>query len=103
MSAVRRQEAEDASSYPVGAPLRQMSSKDRGSEGAAVIKLPVSGGDRARDHESGSVKRKRAQNPSLDSSHDAESSAGDGSSSSSISSALECRVGNDLTCTKFCA
>ena len=37
-----------------------------------MVKHPLSGGDHARDHESGSVKHRKAQNPSLDSSHDAE-------------------------------
>ena len=49
-----------------------------------MAKQPLSGDDRARNHESGSVKHKKAQIPSLDSSHDAESSGGDGSSSSSF-------------------
>ena len=39
-----------------------------------MVKHPISGGDRARDHESGSVKRKKEQTPLLDSSHDSESS-----------------------------
>ena len=57
-------------------------------------KHPLSRGDHARDHESGSVTRKETQTPSLDSYHDAESSGDDGSSSSSNSLACERRVGN---------
>ena len=75
MLAKRRQEAENASFHPVCASLRQTSSKDRNSEGAAVAKHQRSGGDRTRDHETGFVKRKRAQTHTLESSHDSESSA----------------------------
>ena len=75
--AVRQKEAEDASFQPVCASLRQTSSRDRDSEGAAVIKHPLSIGNRAWDHESVSVKRKKAQGSYLDSWHNAESSGGD--------------------------
>ena len=85
MRSVRRQEAEDATFGPVCASLLETSSKDYDSEGAAVVKHPLSGGDCARNQESGSVKRSKAKTSSLDSSHDVESSVGDESSSSSIS------------------
>ena len=71
MRVVRRKEAEDASSHPVCASLYQKSSMNRDSEGAAVIKYTLSGGDRAWDHKSGSVKRKRAQTSTQDSPDDA--------------------------------
>ena len=66
-----------------------------------MVEHPLSGGDRARGHESGSVKRKKAQTPSLDSSYDAESSGGDDYSSSSISSARERRIGNSFRAPNF--
>ena len=47
MPALRRQKAEDAGSQRVLASFRQTSSKYRDSEGAAVVKHPLSGGDRA--------------------------------------------------------
>ena len=99
--AVRRQEAEDARFHPVCASLRLTSSKDRDSEGAAVAKHPPFGGGRAQDHESGSVTRRKAQAPSLDSSYHAESSGGDEYPSSSISSARERRVGNGFRAPNF--
>ena len=55
MRAVRLQEAEDVSFYLVFTSLRQMSSRDRDSEDAAVVKHPLSAGDCARGHEGGSV------------------------------------------------
>ena len=57
-----------------------------------MVKQPLSGVDRAQDHESGSVTRKKAQVPSLKSSYDGEYSDGDESSCSSISSARKHRV-----------
>ena len=71
MRTVRRKEAEDSSFHSVCASLRQTSSKDRDSKGATVVKNSLSGDDRSRDHESSSVKGKKAQNPSLGSSYDA--------------------------------
>ena len=47
------------------------------------------------------MKRRKAQIPSLDSSHDAVSSSSDGSSSSSISSARERRVGKNFRAPNF--
>ena len=81
--------------------IRQTSSKDRDGEAASVVKHPLSGGDRSRDHKSGSMKRKKAQNLSLDSSHHVESNRADEFPSSSISSARERRVRNDLRAPSF--
>ena len=82
MRTVRRKEAEDSSFHPLYASPRQTSSRDRDSEGAAVAKHPLTRGDHAREHGSGSVTRKGVKAKLLDSSHGAESSGGDGSSPS---------------------
>ena len=101
MCTVLRKEAEDARFHLVCASLHQTSSKKRDSEGAAVVEHSLTGGDRAREHASDSVKHKKTKTPSMDSCHDAESSGGDGSSSSSISWARERRVGNDFRAPNF--
>ena len=59
--------------------------KSRDCEGASVVKHPQSGGDRARDHKSGSVNRKKVRTSSLGSFFDAESNGGYKSTSSLIS------------------
>ena len=101
MRAVRQQEPEDTSFHPVCASLRQVSSKYRDGEDVAVVKHPLSGGDHPRDLESGSTKLKKAKTASLDSSHEAESSGGDKSSSNLKSTACERHVGNDFRAPKF--
>ena len=101
MRALRRQEVEYAKIHLMCASLRQKSFKDRNSEGAAMVKHPLSDCNRARDHASGSLKHTKAKTPSLDSSCYAQSSAGDVSSSNSISSACERRVGNNFRAPKL--
>ena len=66
-----------------------------------MVKHPLSGGDRAQNHESGSVRRKKMQTSSIDSSHDAGSSGDDESLSGSISLARERCVGNDFRALIF--
>ena len=88
------QGAEDAIFHPVCASLRQTSSKDRDREGVAMAKHPLFGCDRSRNHESGSVKRRKVKTLALVSSHETESSSCDESSSSSIFSTRERREGN---------
>ena len=67
----------DSRFHPVRTLLRQTTSKNRESEGKVVVKHPLSGGDCARDHKSGTVKRKNSQPSSQDSFYDTESIGSD--------------------------
>ena len=100
MRVMRRQESTDDSLLSVRTSTLGSDRKSRDGEGASVVKLLSSGGYHAQDQESGSVKHKKARTSSLDSFHDAKSTEGNESSSSSISSARERRVGKDLRVPK---
>ena len=77
--------------------------KSRSGKGTSVHhNLPLSG-DRAQGRESGSVSRKKVRDPPLNNSNDAGFSDSDKSSSSSMISSRERRVGNQIYTSKCAA